>query len=143
MPDWLISFFTHPITLLAVGGGAGTNARYWLGHYVAEWQVRRFGEIEFPWATFFINVAGSVLLGFVAAAYLHQTGPAHSDPVKRNWYLLLGTGFCGGFTTFSTFSFETLELLRDGKTWAALAYSLGSVAVGLLGVWAALKCAGK
>ena len=113
MRDWLISFFTHPVVLLTVGGGVGTNARYWLGKIATRFQ----GTVEFPWATFFINVTGSMILGFVAAAYLHQTDLSHGDPVKRNWYLLLGTGFCGGFTTFSTFSFETLVLLRDGKTW--------------------------
>jgi len=56
--------------------------------------------------------------------------------------LLLGTGFCGGFTTFSTFSYETLKLLQDGKPWAAVAYAFGSVAAGVLGVWLALKLAG-
>ena len=123
MLDWLTAFFTHPITLLTLGGGAGTNARYFLGKLVARLQ----GDIEFPWATFFINVAGSVILGFVAAAYLN-----HPDPARRNWYLLLGTGFCGGFTTFSTFSYETLKLLEDGKPWAAIAYSLSSVVLRLL-----------
>lgn len=136
---WLISFFTHPVVLLTVGGGVGTNARYWLGKFVARLQ----GQVEFPWATFFINVSGSMILGFVAAMYLHQADPTHPDPAKRNWYLLLGAGFCGGFTTFSTFSLETLELLRDGKTWAALAYAVGSVSLGLLAVWAAMKLAGK
>ena len=138
MPDWLLAFVAHPITLLTVGGGAGANARYWFGHYVAEWQLRRFEPHEFPWATFIINVSGSIVLGFVAAAWMN-----HPDPARRNWYLLLGTGFCGGFTTFSTFSYETLKLLQDDKPWAALAYSLGSVALGLAGVWAAVKLAGK
>jgi CrcB protein len=138
MPDWLTAFFTHPATLLAVGGGAGANARYWLGHSIAEWQTHRFPRLEFPWGTFFINVSGSVVLGFVAAAWLN-----HHDPARRNWYLFLGTGFCGGYTTFSTFSFETLKLLEDGKPWAAAAYALGSVALGLAGVWAAVRLAGK
>jgi CrcB protein len=138
MPDWLLAFVTHPVTLLAVGGGAGANARYWLGRAIAEWQRRRFDQLEFPWGTFLINVSGSIVLGFVAAAWLN-----HPDPARRNWYLLIGTGFCGGFTTFSTFSFETLELFQDGKPLAALAYSLGSVAAGLLGVMLAVKLAGK
>jgi fluoride exporter len=137
MHDWLAAFFTHPVTLLMLGGGVGANARYWIGHQVGLWQLRRFGHLEFPWATFLINVAGSVVLGFVAAAFLH-----HHDTPRKNWYLLLGTGLCGGFTTFSTFSYETLKLLQDGKAWGALAYSLGSVAAGVLGVWLALKLAG-
>src|SRR5262245_37858873 len=143
MSDWLISFVTHPITLLAVGGGAGANARYWLGHYIAEWQIRRCERIEFPWATFFINVSGSIVLGFVAALFLHQADPLHPDQARRNWYLLLGTGFCGGFTTFSTFSYETLKLMQDGKWWAAAAYVVGSVLAGLLGVGVALNLAGS
>lgn len=139
MRDSLIAFLTNSVVLLSIGGAVGTNARYWLGQFVARLQ----GAIEFPWATFLINVSGSMILGFVAAAYLHQADPTHADPVKRNWYLVLGTGFCGGFTTFSTFSLETLELLRDGKTWHALAYSVGSVLLGLLAVWLALRLAGK
>ena len=138
MPAWLIAFITHPVTLLTLGGGAGANARYWLGLAIAEWQRRHYERLEFPWATFFINVSGSIVLGLVAALWL-----GHHDPTRRNWYLLIGTGFCGGFTTFSTFSHETLQLLQDGKPWAAAAYALGSVAAGLLGVWAAIKLAGK
>jgi CrcB protein len=133
MPDWLTSSL-----LLALGGGAGANARYWLGCVVARFQQTWFEAVEFPWATFLINVGGSTLLGFIAAAYL-----GHPDPARRNWYLLLGTGFCGGFTTFSTFSLETLELLRDGKGGAVIAYVGGSVAAGLLGVWLAMRLMGK
>jgi CrcB protein len=139
MRDWLSAFITHPIVLLSIGGAIGTNARYWLGKLVVHIQ----GAVEFPWATFLINVSGSMVLGFVAAAYLHQVDPTHPDPAKRNWYLLLGAGFCGGFTTFSTFSLETLELIRDGKVWAALAYAVGSVVLGLLAVWVAMRLMGK
>jgi CrcB protein len=138
MPDWITALVAHPVTLLAVGGGAGANARYWFGQLVATVQEARFPNTELPWATFLINVSGSVVLGFVAAAFL-----GHPDPARRAWYLLLGTGFCGGFTTFSTFSLETFELLRDGKPWAALAYVGGSAAAGLLGVWAAVRVMGK
>jgi len=138
MPDWFIAFAIHPVTLLAVGGGAGANARYWLGRVIAEWQTHRFPQLEFPWAPFVINVSGSIVLGFVASAWLN-----HHDPARRNWYLLIGTGFCGGYTTFSTFSFETLELLQDGKPWGAVGYAFGSVAAGILGVWMAVKLAGK
>ena len=138
MPAWLIALFTHPVMLLTLGGGAGANARYWLGHAVAEWQLRRFERTEFPWGTFLINVSGSIVLGLVAAVWLN-----HPDPARRNWYLLVGTGFCGGFTTFSTFSYETLKLFQDGKPWTAAIYALGSVATGLLGVWAAMKLMGK
>lgn len=119
--DWL----THPAVLLAVGGGAGANARFYLGRAVAEWQLWH-GGVTFPWGTFVINVSGSALLGFLAAACL-----GHADPTRRVWYVLLGTGFCGGFTTFSTFSVEALDLIREERTGAALAYVMGSVTAAL------------
>ncbi len=126
MPDWLASAL-----ILALGGGAGANARYWLGAL-----VRAYQTAPFPWATFAINVSGSVVLGFAAALFLK-----HPDESRRVWYLLLGTGFCGGFTTFSTFSLETVDLLQQGRTWAAAGYVSGSVAAGVLGLWLALKLA--
>ncbi|MBN9120020.1 MAG: fluoride efflux transporter CrcB [Planctomycetes bacterium] len=116
-----------------VGGGAGANARYWLGALVRA----AHGAAVFPWATFAINVSGSVVLGFVAALFLK-----HPDESRRVWYLLLGTGFCGGFTTFSTFSLEALELIQTGHPWTAAGYVFGSVAAGLLGVWLAVELAG-
>lgn len=126
MPAWL-----SIVLLLAVGGGVGANARYWFGRLVASVQ----GPVEFPWATFAINVSGSAILGLVAGLFLNQP----HDAAKRNWYLLFGSGFCGGFTTFSTFSLETLELLQRGKLTAACGYVLGSVLAGLAGAWAGLK----
>jgi CrcB protein len=137
MPDWFISFVLHPVTLLMFGGGVGANARYWFGRLVSEWQRHYEVKLAFPWATFAINVLGSVVLGFAAALFLKPP-----DEARRVWYLLLGTGFCGGFTTFSTFSLETLELMQQGRPWTAAAYVLGSVAAGVLGVWLALKAAG-
>lgn len=136
LPAWLHAFFTHPVTLLTLGGGAGANARYWLGKLVTRAQLAMLGPVEFPWATFLINVTGSVVLGLVAVAYLHHPGGPH-----QRWYLLLGTGFCGGFTTFSTFSYETLQLLHDGRPWAAAGYVFGSVGCGLIGVWLAMRLA--
>ena len=122
MPLWLL-----PTALLAVGGGAGANARYWLGAWVRGLQ----GDSPFPWATFAVNVSGSVILGAVAAACLH-----HPDESRRNWYLLLGTGF-------STFSLETAELLRTGRPATAAAYVLGSVAAGVFGLWLAMRLADR
>lgn len=127
--EWL----THPAVLLAVGGGAGANARYYLGRCVAEWQLRH-GGVNFPWGTFVINVSGSALLGFLAAACLGS-----ADPARRAWYVLLGTGFCGGFTTFSTFSVEALELMREERVGAAAAYVLGSAAAGLAAAALAMR----
>ena len=134
MKDWFILVIAHPVTLLFVGGGVGVNARYWIGRFVAQLQ----GPVEFPWATFFINVSGSAILGIVAGCFLN-----HPDPDRRNWYLLLGAGFCGGFTTFSTFSLETLEMLQYRKFLAAGGYVIGSVLLGLAGVWLGLKLTGE
>lgn len=134
MPEWVVALAVHPVALLAVGGGAGANARYWLGAWVRGVQ----GECAFPWATFAINVSGSAALGVIAALCAN-----HPDESRKNWLLLLGTGFCGGFTTFSTFSLETLELMRAGRTGTAAVYALGSVAAGLLGVWLAMRLLGK
>ena len=125
MFDWL----THPAVLLTVGGGAGANARFWVGRWVAEWQLRHAGAVTFPWGTFAINVLGSAVLGAVAGLCL-----GHPDPARRAWYVLLGTGFCGGFTTFSTFSYEAVELLREDRPLAAAGYVVGSVAAGLAAV---------
>lgn len=129
MPEWLATSL-----LLAAGGSVGTLSRYWLGRLVAEFQRARWPDLEFPVATFLINVSGSILLGFLAALCL-----SNIDPARRNWYLLLGTGFCGGFTTFSTFSLESYVLIHDGKPGFALVYMLGSVVAGVLGVWFAMR----
>ncbi len=135
MPDWLLAIATHPATLVAVGGAVGANARFWGGRLAAAVQP---AWVEFPLATFAINVAGSLLLGVFAALYR-----GHPDPARQAVYLLLGTGFCGGFTTFSTFSVETLELLRADRPAAAAAYVGGSVALGLAGAWLGLRLFGK
>jgi CrcB protein len=115
----------HPITLIAVGSAVGGNLRYWLGRWIDAQQWP--GGV--PWGTFAINVSGSILLGFLAVWFLERMEPAH-----RGYYLLLGTGFCGGYTTFSTFEWETFKLVRDGNWPAALANVLASVAVGFLGL---------
>jgi fluoride exporter len=124
--DWLVDAAVHPITLIAVGSAVGGNARYWLGRWIDARQLP--GGL--PWGTFVINVTGSLLLGFFAVWFMERL-----SPTRRELYLLLGTGFCGGYTTFSTFEWETYKLIRDGNWPAALSYVFGSLAVGFLGVF--------
>ena len=115
------------ITLAVAGGSAlGGVARYWCTGVVS----RAFGE-TFPWGTLLINVLGSFLIGLVAAA----TGPEGRllvSPVSRQFWLV---GIFGGFTTFSSFSLNTLRLAQDGEwLWAGMNVML-SVVLCLLGVW--------
>jgi CrcB protein len=101
---------------IAVGAATGGVARYYLGSAVQQ----RLGA-TFPWGTLLINVTGSLLLGFIIRYALAT--PAVSVEVRA----LLTTGFCGGYTTFSTYSYETAALLEDGQYQRAGLYAFGSV----------------
>ena len=120
------------LLLVAVGGAVGAMGRYGVGL----WARARFGT-DFPWGTFVVNVAGSLLLGFLM-------GLALSGRLDRHVRSVLATGFCGAFTTFSTFSFETLGMMREGKMLRAGANLGVSVALGLvaamLGLWMGQRC---
>jgi CrcB protein len=103
------------VLLVALGAAIGAPLRYLTDRAVQA----RHGS-PFPWGTITVNTAGSLLLGFL-------TGLPASHPVAA----LLGTGFCGALTTYSTFSFETLRLARDGRRRLAVANVVVSLAVGL------------
>jgi fluoride exporter len=113
-----------PYILVGAGSFVGGNARYVLGRWVAGWVDARF-----PLGTFLINVLGSFLLGFLAGLLASRALP-HSDSLR----LALGVGFCGGFTTFSTFEYENHALLEDGLWLSAVANIALSLVVGLLAV---------
>ena len=110
--------------LVMAGAAVGAPSRW-----MVDRAVQRYRDSIFPWGTFIINVAGSLLLGVIVSV---TAGPEISDA----WYALLGTGFCGGFTTFSTFSYETLRLLEDGSREIALRNVAFSVTAGLLAAYA-------
>jgi CrcB protein len=123
----------NKMLFLIVGGAVGTVSRYWVGRW---FNLHPWGQ-SFPYGTMFINVTGSFILAFAAIVIIERLPPEHQD-----WYLLVGTGFCGGYTTFSTFEWETYKLIRDGSWMPALANVGVSVVAGflgvLLGVWLAL-----
>jgi fluoride exporter len=104
---------------LIIGGAIGAPARYLLDGFV---QDRAAGV--FPRGTFVINVTGSLLLGLVTGAALYHAFPN----TPKIW---LGTGFCGSYTTFSTFTFETIRLLEEGAAADAFRYAFLSTVVGL------------
>ena len=114
---------------LAAGGVIGTLARYGLGQWVPTW-----AGTAFPWHTFLINVAGSLVLGFAMRAF-------DMLPVTPELRAFVAVGFCGAFTTFSTFSWETAVLMQHGHWARAAAYALGSVAAGLLCVFLGIALA--
>jgi CrcB protein len=111
---------------VALGGALGTMGRYFVSGLVAN----AFGE-TFPWGTLIINITGSFIIGFFGTL---------TDPEGR---LIVGgmtrqfvmVGVCGGYTTFSSFSLQTLNLMRDGEWVPASGNVLGSVIFCLIGVW--------
>jgi CrcB protein len=115
---------------IAVGGAVGAVARYG----VAGWVQDRAG-FAFPWGTLVVNVLGSLLIGF-ALRYLEAV---RWTPELR---ALVTIGLLGAFTTFSTFSYETVGLLEDGEWLRAGLYAAGSVVLGLVAVYVGLMTAG-
>lgn len=113
-----------------IGGAIGSLLRLVVGAAIQQ----RVG-LAFPVGTLVINVTGSLVLGFIMRFALDTTAVT---PVMR---ALLTTGFCGGYTTFSTFSFETLDLVREGLYARAGAYVASSVVLGLVGAFAGFAAA--
>jgi CrcB protein len=115
---------------IAVGAAAGGVSRFYLGSAIQQ----RFGA-SFPWGTLAINISGSLLLGFLIR-YAMAT-PAISLEVRA----MLTVGFCGGYTTFSSYSYETMVLMEEGQFGRAAVYSLGSVVLALLATFAGFMLA--
>ena len=110
--------------LVAFGGLVGSIARYWLSGW-----AQNVGGSEFPVGTLTVNILGSFILGLVMTMSIER------GLISAETRLLLGTGFCGGFTTMSTFSYETLALLQYGNTASALTNIGLSLASCLIAVW--------
>lgn len=113
--------------LISAGAVLGANARYWIGTWAAE----KWGS-AFPYGTLLINLSGSLLLGVFMALTAER---AVIDPRIR---LLVATGFLGAYTTFSTFTYESVSLLLKGAVVPGLLNALGSTMLGLLAVAAGI-----
>jgi CrcB protein len=113
------------ILLVGLGGGLGSMARY----LCQRWFSENYPQ-PFPWGTFVVNLTGCFLIGVIYAVSERST---FLSPQAR---LFLAAGFCGGFTTFSTFAFENMNMLRSGDTFYFLLYTIGSVVLGIIGVFA-------
>lgn len=110
--------------LVGAGGMLGCIARYWLGGL-----VQRGVNTDFPLGTISVNLLGGFIIGLVMALSIER------NAIGPGTRLLLTTGFCGGFTTMSTFSYETLALLGDGQTTVALSYVGASLVGCVAAVW--------
>ncbi|HNF72555.1 MAG TPA: fluoride efflux transporter CrcB, partial [Chitinophagaceae bacterium] len=107
-----------------LGGGLGSVLRYAVG----EWT---HSSSRFPFATLWVNIIGSMLIGFLMA-FLHTTEDTAGTLSLKNFLI---TGFCGGFTTFSAFSAQNLRMWQDGNYGMSFVYILGSIVFCLVAVW--------
>jgi len=114
---------------IGMGGVIGALSRYFAGVWLSG---RLFKHVPFP--TLFVNAAGSFLLSVIYAWHVRQAIPSYL------WHFL-GIGFCGSFTTFSTFGYETMRLVEEKKRKAALLYVTASVAFGLAAAWIGMTIA--
>jgi CrcB protein len=121
MPD--SQFTSIELILIFLGSGTGGLLRYWLGGLVQSW----WGP-TFPLGTLAVNVSGCLAMGFLAAIW---SGPV---PIREEYRVAVLIGVLGGYTTFSSFSRETLALMHAGEWTRAGVYILGSVAISLLAV---------
>jgi CrcB protein len=114
------------LLLVFIGGGFGSVLRFVLGKWLNN------SENGIPYGTFLANVLGSLLIGFILGY------AAKNDALSQNSTLLLATGFCGGFTTFSTFAYENHIFLKSGDFTSFAFYTIASFVVGFLAVFAGM-----
>jgi len=112
-----------------IGGGLGSICRFGISQMVDS------SNTSFPWGTFFANAISCIILGYLLGIML-------KEPHSTMWRLLLTTGFCGGFSTFSTFSGETLLLFQNGQHVYAMLNIAGSISIGLCCIFIGLKIVG-
>lgn len=113
------------ILLAGLGGSIGTMLRFASSHF--------FRTPRFPFATLSINVIGSLIIGVVFGLAVRDSN------FDSNWKVFLASGICGGFTTFSAFSLENLQMLQQGKYFLLLVYILSSIIAGIFAAWIGYK----
>ena len=117
-----------PVLLIAIGGGLGAVMRWLLGGLIKP------PASGFPLGIFVVNISGCFLFGLLNGICQDR---------GEEWRLAIFTGLLGGYTTFSTFGWDTWQLLRTGQVWVAVLNALGSVVVGVLAVWAGVILSGR
>lgn len=117
---------------VALGAGLGAVSRAWLDRAV----THRVGFTRLPWATLAVNVVGSFVLGFMLgwSGQVESGGSAEQAESARTLALIIGVGFAGGLTTFSTFSWESWILIRESRGRGLLAYAALTIGLGLAAV---------
>jgi fluoride exporter len=120
------SFMMLSYILVSLGGAIGSAARFWISGLVAQ----RFGQ-TFPYGTLIVNITGSFIVG-VFAALTNPDGRWFVTPSWREFFMI---GVCGGYTTFSSFSLQTLTLAQEGEWFRAMANCVASFTLCLVAVW--------
>lgn len=114
------------LLLVFIGGGAGSVLRYFIG------KALNSSQTGIPYGTFAANILGSLLIGIILGL------AAKNETITQNHTLLLATGFCGGFTTFSTFAYENHVFLKSGDFTSFALYTIASFIIGFLAVFAGI-----
>ena len=119
---------TKNLLLVGLGGAIGSIARF---------LVQRVAALSFstgfPWGTLMVNLTGCLVIGIIWALTFGKTS------ISESWGLFLMTGVCGGFTTFSAFSIESVQMMREDRWLTCLIYISASLIIGLIATWAGMK----